>query len=161
MAGIVEVTLEAFEHVEHLCEARLCRRLRGKRRAIAAAAEQQHDRVLARLRLELAHEARIAREARAGGPGHMQAVGHVTDERALLGGAHVDEPRVAGRDERPRVARRYAARVRQARGKRGFARRVEHGMRGTCFEFDRHDVSLSISRIGRETWARLDGECRL
>lgn len=112
MAGVVEIAFEAFEDVENLRKARLVRSFGGKRRAVAAAAQQQHDRILAPLRFELAHEARIARQARARRPRHVQILGHVADECTLLGRAHVDEQRVAGLDERPGILRRHAARVR-------------------------------------------------
>src|SRR6218665_3920894 len=67
----VDLAFETFEHVEHISEAALGSRLCGQHRTLAAAAQQQdHGFLVARLRFELAHETRVAREAGARGPRH-------------------------------------------------------------------------------------------
>ncbi|CAI8693956.1 hypothetical protein EMIT0111MI5_11331 [Burkholderia sp. IT-111MI5] len=161
MLPFVEVALEPFEHVEYLREAALRRGFGRLRGTVAAAAQEQHHRVLAGLRFQFAHETRVARQARAGRPRHMQRLRHVADEFPFFGGAHVHQQRVAGREQCPCSLRCDAARVGRA-GRRGRRTGVfERLLRsGSFFQCNRHDTS-SFSQIRMIKKHRECGRCSL
>jgi hypothetical protein len=139
MLRFVDLALEAFEHVEDAGEAGLGSSFRRQRRALAAAAQQQHRGLLAaNPRFEFADKARVAREAGAAGPGHMQALRHMADKLSLFAGTHIDQQGLAGTNQLPRHRWRHAARIRKASLERGFTRRVKRRRQGQFSCFRRH-----------------------
>ena len=99
-----------------------------------AAAEQQRHRLFAALRgqlgFQLAHKARVARERRASGPGHMHAAWHMADKLALFGRAHVHQHGVARLQQLPGLRWRDAAGIAQFVPLRVLPGRVQHGGQG-------------------------------
>ncbi|MNT18655.1 hypothetical protein D3C72_1538700 [compost metagenome] len=137
-------------------------RFGGRGRALAAAAQQHHDGILAaHLRFQFARKAGIAVHGRAGGPRHVQRGGHVADESAFFMRSHVDQHGFAGLHQLPRILRADDARIRQALRLRLGARKIEHfvkrrlAMRGAGIENQFCSSHLSTSLFRRQKPARV------